>query len=75
MSTGSEQKNNDKNTNVTGRIVITSPHENVIAACHKVLSSGKMFGGKLSPQYALFGVDNVSSSFWENPIFFRMVCR
>ena len=47
----------------TGMIVITSPHENVMLSCSKVLSSGKFFGGKASPQYALFGANN-SSSFW-----------
>ena len=35
-----------KDTNVTGSIVITSPHENVIATCYKVAASGKMRGGK-----------------------------
>ena len=41
-----------------GLITITSPTENVIATCHKVVSSGKMAGGKLSPKYALFGASN-----------------
>ena len=59
-----------KSTNVTGTIVITSPHENVIATCYKVLSSGKMFGGKSSPQYALIGVSNGVSSFWGEPTTF-----
>ena len=39
----------------TGIITITSPFERVIATCHQVVSSQKMFGGKSSPQYALFG--------------------
>ncbi len=47
-----------------------SPHENVVATCNKVLSSGKMFGGKSSPQYALFGVSNSISSFWGEPTTF-----
>ena len=59
-----------KSTNVIGTIVITSPHENVIATCYKVLSSGKMFGGKSSPQYALIGVSNGVSSFWGEPTTF-----
>ena len=59
-----------KDTNVTGSIVITSPHENVIANCYKVATSGKMRGGKNSPQYILFGVDRGGSSFWGEPTTF-----
>ena len=64
------QETNTKNSNVTGMITITSPNENVIATCYKVLSSGKMLGGKSSPQYALFGVSNGISSFWGEPTTF-----
>jgi len=53
-----------KGTNVTGSIVITSPHENVITNCYKIAASGKMRGGKGSPQYILFGVDRGGSNFW-----------
>jgi len=49
--------------NVIGQITITSPNENVITTCYKVIASGKMHGGKSSPQYALFGVNN-GISFW-----------
>lgn len=70
MSTEISQETNNKNSNVTGIINITSPHENVIVTCYKVLSSGKMLGGKLSPQYALFGVSNGISSFWGEPTTF-----
>ena len=56
-----------KGKNVTGAIVITSPHENVIATCYKVAASGKMRGGKNSPQYILFGVDRGGSNFWGEP--------
>lgn len=63
MSAEIAQEFGSKNTNVTGTIVITSPHENVIVTCCKVLSSGKMFGGKSSPKYALFGVSNGISFF------------
>ena len=42
---------------VTGRIVITSPHENVIAPCHTIQVSQKMNKGKHAPQYALFTTD------------------
>ena len=59
-----------KNKNVSGSIVITSPHENVIARCYKVAATGKMHGGKNSPQYALFGVDRGRSSFWGEPTTF-----
>ena len=51
-----------KNENISGSIVITSPHENVIATCYKVAASGKMRGGKNSPQYILFGLDRGGSS-------------
>ncbi len=70
MLTEIAQETNNKNTNATGIINITSPHENVIVTCYKVLSSGKMLGGKLSPQYALFGVSNGISSFWGEPTTF-----
>ena len=59
-----------KNENRSGSIVITSPHENVIATCCKVTASGKMRGGKASPQYALFGVDRGGSNFWGEPTTF-----
>ena len=59
-----------KGTNVMGSIVITSPHENVIANCYKVAASGKMRGGKNSPQYILFGVDRGGSNFWVEPTTF-----
>ncbi len=70
MSTEIAQETNDKNTNVAGTIIITSPYENVIVTCNKVLTSGKMHGGKLSPKYALFGVSNGISSFWGEPTTF-----
>jgi transcriptional regulator with XRE-family HTH domain len=59
-----------KNENRSGLIVITSPHENVIATCYKVAASGKMRGGKNSPQYILFGVDRGGSNFWGEPTTF-----
>lgn len=65
MSTETAQEGNPPITNVTGTIIITSPHENVIATCCKVLSSGKMSGGQSSPQYALFGVSTGTHSFFE----------
>ncbi len=70
MSTEIAQEVHSKNANITGTIIITSPNENVIATCYKVTSSGKMFGGKSSPHYALFGVSNGISSFWGKPTTF-----
>ena len=55
---------------VTGSIVITSPNENVIATCYKVVSSQQMKGGKQSPRYALFGMDRGGSNFWGEPTTF-----
>ncbi|MBE6964124.1 MAG: helix-turn-helix transcriptional regulator [Ruminococcaceae bacterium] len=57
-------------TTGTGSIRITSLHENVTTACYKVMASGKMRGGKKSPQYALFGVSSGGSSFWGEPTTF-----
>ena len=65
-----EINRNAEEKNVTGKIVITSPHENVIANCYKIATSGKMHGGKDSPQYILFGVDRGGSSFWGEPTTF-----
>ena len=65
----SQQADNHKGR-VTGQITITSPHENVITTCYKVASSGKMRGGKSSPQYCLFGVSNGIASFWGEPTTF-----
>ncbi len=59
-----------KTANGGGTIVITSPHENVIAECYKVSSSGKMRGGKNSPKYALFGMSRGGSNFWGEPTAF-----
>jgi len=70
MSAEIAQGANNKSTNAAGAIIITSPNENVIVSCYKVLSSGKMHGGKASPQYALFGVSNGISSFWGEPTTF-----
>ena len=70
MSNETDRDRGSKGTNVTGSIVITSPHENVIANCYKVLTTGKIRGGKNSPQYILFGVDRGGSSFWGEPTTF-----
>ena len=55
MATAIAQKPDAEKKKITGTITITSPFEHVIATCHKVVASGKMAGGKSSPQYALFG--------------------
>lgn len=70
MSVEANRETGVKDENRSGLIVITSPHENVIATCYKVTASGKMRGGKASPQYSLFGVDRGGSNFWGEPTTF-----
>ena len=70
METEITQEPNIQKQNVTGTITITSPVEHVIATCHKVVASGKMSGGKSSPQYALFGKNEGNGFFGEEPTTF-----
>ena len=70
MSVETNHDGEVKNENRSGLIVINSPHENVVATCYKVATSGKMHGGKKSPQYALYGVDRGGSNFWGEPTTF-----
>ena len=63
MATEIERESYTPKQNVTGRITITSPIDHVIATCHKVVASGKMSGGKTSPQYALFGTSGGTDFF------------
>ena len=70
METEIPQQSINSKGNVTGQITITSPYENVITTCYKVIASGKMHGGKSSPQYALFGVSEGITSFWGEPTTF-----
>ena len=56
-------ENDAKNANITGTIIISSPNENVVSSCNKVISSGKMKGGKNAPRYALIGVNGGSGAF------------
>ena len=70
MSVDTNRDTDVKSHNIPGLIVITSPHENVIATCYKVAASGKMRGGAGSPQYALYGVDRGGSSYWGEPTAF-----
>ena len=46
MSTEFAQKPSNIQRMEAGLITITSPYENAIVTCHKVVSSGKMAGGK-----------------------------
>ena len=70
MSVETKRETGAKYENRLGLIVITSPHENVIATCYKVAASSKMRGGKASPQYCLFGIDRGGSNFWGEPTTF-----
>jgi transcriptional regulator with XRE-family HTH domain len=67
MGTETTPENKSVNTNVTGKITITSPTENVIAACCKVSSSQEMKGGAGSPKYFLMGVSNAGNSVLGEP--------
>ena len=69
MSAEIVKETNKGNQNLTGNITITSPIENVIVNCYKVISSGRFKGGKDSPRYALFAVSN-GCSFWGEPTLF-----
>ena len=70
MSVNVNRDEEGKHEQRSGLIVITSPHENVIATCYKVVSSNKMRGGKGAPQYMLFGMDHGGSNFWGEPTTF-----
>ncbi|MBO7212528.1 MAG: helix-turn-helix transcriptional regulator, partial [Methanobrevibacter sp.] len=70
MSTEFAQKSSNDQRREDGLITITSPTENVITTCHKVASSGKMAGGRLSPKYALFGVSKGIDVFGGEPTTF-----
>ena len=70
MATETAQEPNPEKRNITGTITITSPFEHVIATCHKVAASGKMHGGKSSPQYALFAASEGKGFFGEEPTTF-----
>ena len=70
MATEITHEPNTEKQNVTGTITITSPFEHVIVTCHKVAASGKMSGGKSSPQYALFGTSEGKEFFGGEPTTF-----
>ncbi len=64
MSTEIARSSTPENSKVTGNLLISSPTENAVVSCYKVLSSQKMKGGKKAPQYALYGVSSGVTSFW-----------
>lgn len=64
MATEILNEGNSCNHSVSGKILITSPVENVVVSCYKVVSSQKFKGGKDTPQYALFGVGMETHPFW-----------
>ena len=64
-----EKSDHEKNK-VKETILITSLQENVAVTCYKVVSTGKMPGGKNKPAYALFGVSYSAPSFWGEPTTF-----
>ena len=70
MATEFAQKSDSEAKKAAGTITITSPCEHVIAVCHKVMASGKMLGGKQSPQYALFGTSEGKDFFGGEPTTF-----
>ena len=53
----------------TGSIIITSPHENVVATCKGIQASQKMSKGKHAPKYAMFTTENSASAFGARNIF------
>ncbi len=69
MSNEIKQVCSQSNKHFTGKITITSPHENILTTCYKVQATGKMKGRKKSPQYALFAVSD-GNSFWGQPTTF-----
>ncbi|MBR5266203.1 MAG: helix-turn-helix transcriptional regulator [Clostridia bacterium] len=70
LMSGEVSHSTAEKTKSGGIIIITSPNENVIASCYKVVSSNRYKGGKDSPEYALFGVNRGGSSFWGEPTTF-----
>lgn len=64
MATGIAGENAVEPGKVTGTIMISSPHEHVIAKCYKLMSSARFAVGKNAPQYALFGVNQAGASLW-----------
>lgn len=69
MSNETTQVCSQSNKHFTGRITITSPHENIVTTCYKVQATRKMRGRMNSPQYALFAVSD-GNSFLGQPITF-----
>ena len=59
-----------KTSERSAEILISSPNENGVASCYKIMSSGRMPGGKSAPKYALFGMSRGTNSFWGEPTIF-----
>ena len=55
---------------ITGTIIIASPHEDVTVNCTGVMSSQKMKGGKDAPKYALSGTTAQGNSLTGGPAVF-----
>ena len=53
----------------TGNIIITSPHENIIATYTSIQASQKVSKGRHAPQYALFTTDSSTCAFGGRNIF------
>ncbi len=70
MSTEIAKESCSDNSKVTGSIIITSPNENVVVNCYKVMASQKMKGGKKEPEYMLSGVGSGGNYFWGEPTTF-----
>lgn len=60
-----QKENTREHDGLNDEIVITSPTENAVIKCSKVISSQKFKGGEKSPKYALYGVSG-SSAFGDN---------
>lgn len=69
MSTEIIQDTQQIKKDINGKITVSSPHENVVVSCYKVISSGRMKGGKHAPHYALFAVSD-TATFWGQPTTF-----
>jgi transcriptional regulator with XRE-family HTH domain len=54
LDTGFAGKNRQTVTEIQEKLLITSPHENIVISCSNVCASGKLSWGKNAPQYALF---------------------
>lgn len=70
MSTEIAKESCSDSSKITGSITITSPNENVVTTCYKVMASQKIKGGKKAPEYSLFGVGSGGNYYWGEPTTF-----